>query len=94
MIAFLILMLVAIPLTLLRGLVLSDLIGWFTPFHVGVVQAIGISIIATLFTFHLKKKNYAREEGDNTANAAGLLISGLLTTLICWFFGYIWSLFL
>lgn len=93
-IAFILILLISIPISLLRGVVLVDLLEWFTPIRIGVVQAIGISIIFGMFTFGLKRETYDKDEGDNLANAIGLLISGLLYTLAAWLFGYVWSLFL
>jgi hypothetical protein len=94
MIAFLILVLLGIPLALLRGLVLSDLVTWFTPFHLGIVQAIGLTIIVTLFVSHLKT-SVERQPGQSFAEYSfGVLLGQLLLILFAWGLGYIWHLFL
>lgn len=94
LLAFLLLLLVSIPVALLRGVVLADMIDWFTPYTVTIVQAVGLSFIVAMFTISLKRENYAKDEGDNVANMVGHLISSVLTTLVLWLFAYIWSLFL
>ena len=93
-IAFLLLMLVSIPVALLRGVVMVDLVHWYTPFHIGVVQAVGISILVSLFLVGVKRETYNRKEGDNLANAVGALVSSVMFTLLAWLFGYCWSFFL
>jgi len=92
---FILLMLLTIPVALLRGVVVSDIVGWFTPFHVGVVQAVGLAIIVGLFTHGLATKEDKAKDGEEWyAPALRSLVGSVLFSLFAWGLAYLWSLFL
>lgn len=87
--AFVVAVLLTIPIALLRGVVLADMIDWFTPYRVSVVQAVGLSLIVAVFTISL-----SREKCRSLADLFGRILSNMLTLLLLWLFAYLWSLFL
>ena len=92
---FILLMLLGIPVALLRGVVLSDLVDWFTPFHIGVVQAVGLFYIFTLATYGIARKQDKPKEGEEWYTPLlQNLIGSVFFSLFVWGFAYVWSLFL
>jgi hypothetical protein len=87
------LILIGIPLGLLRGVVIQDLVDWYTPWHVGVVQAIGLGMIVSLFTFRMSErvKPAGEEWWEHPINQ---FVTSLLLILFAWFFGWLWHFFL
>ena len=95
---FLLALLLSIPVALLRGVVLQDLVDWFTPWHIGVVQGIGLTYIVGMFTYWVArtplKNNATGEEFTGIARLFQVLIHSVLYSLIAWLFGWLWSFFL
>ena len=97
--AFVLILILGIPLALLNGWALSVMWGWFiVPLGapaLGLIQAIGITYVVTFFTYKRDKTEEARKSGEK------LLVDGLDTifhravvTLGLLGFAYLWHLFL
>jgi hypothetical protein len=91
---FILLLLITIPVSLLRGVVASDVIAWFTPFHVTVVQAIGLSILVGLFTSGLAHKEDKTKNGEWYTPAFESLINSVFFSLFAWGTAWAWHLWL
>lgn len=90
----LLIILIGIPVALLRGVVLVDLVDWFTPFQISVVQAVGFSFIVTLFIGHLPSR-FDKKPGQKWWEpSVTLLASSIIISLFAWLFGWLWHFFL
>lgn len=84
---------IGIPIALLRGVVIQDLVDWYTPWRVGVIQSIGLSFIVALFTFRMSDriKPAGEEWWEHPINQ---LFTSILLILFAWFFGWAWHFWL
>lgn len=98
MIAFILFIVLSIPVAIYRGLTLSMLWAWFiSPYfnlpELNIPIAIGISYIASLLTFH-PRFDIKSESNDPTMV---VICSSIFTLVMCSLFllsGYVVSLFL
>jgi len=97
--AFIALMIVGIPTTLLSGLVFSDLWRWFVVpiFHVPALtylQAVGVMYVTSYCVRRLKTSTERDEDQSILAYMGSVMIGGVLTNLLFWSFGAAWHQFI
>lgn len=90
-------LIIAIPVTMLSGVVLSDLWNWFAvpPLHVPSLttwQAIGIMFVVGFFFLGFKRDNY--DEDGPFVNMLTMLSTRVVLILLTWGLGAIWHLFI
>jgi len=90
----LLIILIGIPVALLRGVVLVDLVDWFTPYTISVVQAVGFSFIVMLFIGHLPTR-FDKKPGQEWWEPPVTTLTGsIVLSLLAWLFGWLWHFFL
>lgn len=94
LLGFLLVLLLGIPVALLRGTVLQDFFDWFTPWHIGVVQAVGLTYIVALFTSNLVKPREKKPTDEWWTAGAEALTTSVVVCLFLWLFGWLWHFFL
>lgn len=94
MMAFLIFLLAGIPLALLRGVVLRDMVWWYTPYHLGIIQAVGMSFIVTFFLVGVARHDPRKPDETMGHHVTRVILNSLGTSLMWWGFAYVWHLFL
>lgn len=83
--------LMVIPVALWRGYVLSVLWGWFIvpTFNapaIGVVTAMGISLVVGMFAYHRSQKT---KEGEKDTTVSDYLLNGFVSPAIALGVGYV-----
>lgn len=94
LLGLLLVLIVGIPIALLRGVVIQDFFDWFTPWHVGVVQAVGLTYLVSIFTIHLVKGREEKPTDEWWTSGAEALAKSLVVSLFLWLFGWLWHFFL
>lgn len=99
-IAFVVLVALSIPVSLLGGVVLADYWRWFVEPVFAVpsltyMQAVGLSLVAGFFKIGLKTGFGKESDGvDGMAEAFGNLAAILVMYLMTWGIGAVWHLFM
>ncbi len=88
----------AVPLAVLRAVVVGDLWDWFVTPTFGVaspsfIATMGLVLLVQLLVFQNSKQNTDETETPGVRLAIGFFQS-VVVSLIGWGFGFIWSLFM
>lgn len=99
LIGFLVLIAVSIPVTLLSGLVLSDLWDWFilpvfTVPPITFMQAVGLSLVVAFFKLGLATTPVSGEAERPIATGFAKLFGYLIVLLFIWGMGWTWAQFI
>lgn len=93
------LVILSIPVTLLGGVVLSDMWGWFIVPTFGAVvlttwQAVGVLLVFTIFKLGLQHAKIEGEDDQPMISAFAKQVGYTVAYLVLWGMAAIWNLFI